>query len=92
MALFTNGKLLAFGIGVGTASTGFYLYKKNEDKINDFLRNQGVSVPETTNGKKPEDLSLEELVTAKERYEDLIAEKELLAKEAKPAKEEKKTK
>ncbi len=86
MGFFSTNKVIAFGAGVGTAAAGFYLYKKNENKIHDFLRSQGVSVPESVGGKAPRDLSLEELVTAKEKYEDLIAEKELLAKEAKPSK------
>ncbi len=86
MGFLSTSKVIAFGAGVGTAAVGFYLYKKNESKIHDFLRSQGVSVPESVGGKAPTDLSLEELVTSKEQFEDLIAEKELLAKEAKPTK------
>ncbi len=86
MSFLSSGKVLAFGVGVGSAAVGFYLYRKNENKIHDFLRSQGINVPESTGGKAPSDLSLEELVMAKEQYEDLIAEKELLAKEAKPKK------
>lgn len=86
MGFLSTGKIIAFGAGVGTAAAGFYLYKKNEAKVHDFLRSQGINVPESSSGKAVHELSLEELVTAKEQYEDLIAEKELLAKEAKPTK------
>lgn len=84
MAFVTKEKLIGFGIGVGAAAAGFYLYKKNEMKVHDFLRSQGLDVPGIKGGREPADMTLEELVTEKEKFEDLIAEKELLAKEARP--------
>lgn len=84
MRFFRKDEIVAFGLGVGTMAAGYYFYKKNEGKIHDFLKNQGIDLPQTS-GANDKDLSLEELVAAKERYEDLIAEKELLAKEAKPS-------
>ncbi|MCB2361313.1 hypothetical protein [Clostridium estertheticum] len=67
-----------FVVGVGVAATGYYLYMKNKDKVDDFLSNHGIKVPE--NNKANENLAvltLEELVLKKETVEDLIAEKEL---------------
>ncbi|MBU3183540.1 hypothetical protein [Clostridium estertheticum] len=67
-----------FVVGVGVAATGYYLYMKNKDKVDDFLSNHGIKVPD--NNKANEDLAvltLEELVLKKETVEDLIAEKEL---------------
>lgn len=63
-------------VGVGVAAVGFYLYKKNQDKIENFLRDQGLDIP-VSNSKDYSVMNLEELVTAKEKLEDLIAEKEL---------------
>ena len=54
----------------------YYLYKKNQNKIDDFLRKQGINV-KSSNQTSYENMSLEELVTVKENLEDLIAEKEL---------------
>ena len=67
-----------FVVGVGVAATGYYLYMKNKDRVDDFLSNHGIKVPE--NNKANENLAvltLEELVLKKETVEDLIAEKEL---------------
>ena len=67
-----------FVVGVGVAATGYYLYMKNRDKVDDFLSNHGIKIPE--NNKANENLAvltLEELVLKKETVEDLIAEKEL---------------
>ena len=51
-------------------------HKKNQNKIDDFLRKQGINV-KSSNQTSYENMSLEELVTVKENLEDLIAEKEL---------------
>ena len=62
-------------IGVGVSAVGFYLYKKNEDKVDSFLRNRGMDIkPRGTNF---EAMSVEELMRTKEMIEDLIAEKEM---------------
>ena len=68
--------LVGAAIGVGTVAVGYYLYKKNQNKIDDFLRKQGINV-KSSNQTNYENMSLEELVTVKENLEDLIAEKEL---------------
>ena len=62
--------------GVGAVAVTYYLYKKNQNKIDDFLRKQGINV-KSSNQSNYESMSLEELVTVKENLEDLIAEKEL---------------
>ena len=75
MALSTQ-HVTGFLIGLGAAAVGFYAYKKNQTKVDDFLAKQGIKIP----GKSSNDLSsmtLEELVGEKERIEDIIAEKEL---------------
>lgn len=67
-------KGIAIGIGIGVV--GFYAYKKNEDKVNSFLKQKGIDVP-TTSGKDLYSMSLEELMETKETIEDIIAEKDL---------------
>ena len=62
--------------GVGAVAVTYYLYKKNQNKIDDFLRKQGINV-KSSNQTNYESMSLEELVTVKENLEELIAEKEL---------------
>ena len=62
--------------GVGAVAVTYYLYKKNQNKIDDFLRKQGINV-KSSNQTNYENMSLEELVTVKENLEDLIGEKEL---------------
>ena len=58
-----------------------YLYQKNQDKINEFLRSHGLDIP--VSDKQPiESMNIEDLATLKERIEDLIAERELAAKQA----------
>ena len=62
-------------IGVGVSAVGFYLYKKNEEKVDSFLRGRGMDIkPRVSNY---ETMSVEELMRAKETIEDLIAEKEM---------------
>ncbi len=80
----TSQHVTGFFIGVGAAAVGYYFYKNNQAKVDDFLRRQGIQIPERTM-RDPSTLSLEELVTEKERLEDLIAEREMAEKDAKPA-------
>ena len=68
--------LIGAVVGVGAVAVTYYLYKKNQNKIDDFLRKQGINV-KSSNQTSYENMSLEELVTVKENLEDLIAEKEL---------------
>ena len=62
-------------IGVGVSAVGFYAYKKNEDKVDSFLRRHGMNIRQ--HGADYETMSVEELMRTKESIEDLIAEKEM---------------
>ncbi|NQZ60451.1 MAG: hypothetical protein HRT88_23640 [Lentisphaeraceae bacterium] len=62
--------------GAGVAALSYYLYKKNQDKVDGFLRQQGFNVP-ASKGASFDSMNLEELVLNKERLEDLIAEMEM---------------
>ena len=68
--------ITGFAVGLGAAAVGFYLYKQNQARVDDWLRKQGISVP-AISSQDPASLSLEELVREKERFEDLIAEREM---------------
>ena len=68
--------LVGAAVGVGTVAVGYYLYKKNQSKVDSFLRKQGINI-KTSSGATYDNMNLEELMTTKERLEDLIAEKEL---------------
>ena len=77
----TSQHLTGFAIGMGAAAVAFYVYKRNQPKIDDFLRRQGIQVPERGIS-DPSNMTLEELVAEKERLEDLIAEREMAEKQA----------
>ena len=62
-------------IGVGVSAVGFYAYKKNEDKVDAFLRRRGMDIKQ--HGTNYETMTVEELMRTKETIEDLIAEKEM---------------
>jgi hypothetical protein len=82
----TSDHTMGFAVGLGAAALGFYLYKKNQPSVDAWLRQQGIQVPQTQ-ATDESGMSLEELMTEKERLEDLIAEREAAAKspEASPA-------
>ena len=67
--------------GVAVTAGGFYLYKKNQAKVDGWLRQQGINVPGQT-ASDPSSMSLEELVVEKERLEDMIAEREMTANQS----------
>ncbi len=69
---FTKGIL----IGVGVSAVAFYAYKRNEEKVDDFLRAHGVPIKQPT-VKDYAEMSLEELMQVKEDVEDIIAEREI---------------
>ena len=54
--------------------------QKNQEKVDNFLRNQGINVA-NDNHKEFKAMTLEELMETKETLEDLIAEKEMLVHE-----------
>ncbi len=77
----TSQHVTGFVVGLGVSALGFYLYKKNQPQVDDFLRRQGIPLP--AQGVKDEGaMTLEELVAEKEHLEDLIAEREILARES----------
>jgi hypothetical protein len=68
-------------VGVGVAALGFYLYKKNEAEIDQWLRSQSINLPFAgSQAKDQSGMSVEELLREKERLEDLIAEREAAEK------------
>jgi hypothetical protein len=69
-----------FVIGLGASAVGLYLYKQNQHRVDEWLRQQGIGVPQGT-AQDVSKMSLEELTREKERLEDLIAEREMQAKE-----------
>lgn len=62
-------------VGVGVCAVGYYIYKKNQSKVDDFLRQQGINV--STQSTDFNTMSLPKLMETKEVIEDLIAEKQL---------------
>ncbi len=70
-------------IGIGLSVAAYYYYLNNKEKVDEFLRSQGIIIPLTTPGKDFGNMNLEELVSTKEHIEDLIAEIEHKAKEKK---------
>lgn len=68
--------LVGAAVGVGTVALGYYLYKKNQSKVDSFLRKQGINI-KTSSEAAYDSMNLEELMSTKEHLEDLIAEKEL---------------
>ena len=80
--------LTGFAIGIGVSAAGYYLYKKNQTKVNAFLEEHGINVSSVFEN-DPKSMTLKELVLAKEELEDLIAEKEHAASEEKKTKKNK---
>lgn len=73
--------ITGFAVGVGAAAVGFYLYKQNQQKVDTFLRQHGIDMP-AVGTVDIDGLSLEQLVSEKERLEDIIAEREYAARQA----------
>jgi hypothetical protein len=70
--------MTGFAVGIGAAVVGFYLYKKNQPAVDEWLRKQGIHLP-NAGIREYSTLTVEELVSEKERLEDLIAEHEYAA-------------
>ena len=70
----TKNHLVGAAVGVGVAAVAFYLYKKNQAKVDEFLRKQGIKI-KTSSCASLENLDIEGLTEMKEHIEDLIAEK-----------------
>ena len=70
----TKNHLVGAAVGIGVAAVAFYLYKKNQAKVDEFLRKQGINI-KTSSCASLENLDIEGLSEMKEHIEDLIAEK-----------------
>lgn len=77
----TSEHITGFVVGLGASTLGVYLYKQNQQKVDNWLRQQGIKVPLAT-AKNEKVMTLEELTREKERLEDLIAEREIQTKES----------
>jgi hypothetical protein len=75
-----SDQVTGFVVGLGAATLGLYLYKQNQQQVDQWLREQGINVPQST-VKDEKSMSLHDLTREKERLEDLIAEREMQAKE-----------
>ena len=71
----TTDHVTGFFVGLGMAVVGFYLYRRNQSQVDDFLRKQGLPLSGGS-GSDRANMTLEELVGEKEGLEDLIAERE----------------
>ena len=40
----TKNHLVGAAVGIGVAAVAFYLYKKNQAKVDEFLRKQGSNI------------------------------------------------
>ena len=67
----TKNHLVGAAVGVGVAAVAFYLYKKNQAKVDEFLRKQGINI-KTSSCSSLENLDIEGLTEMKEHIEDLI--------------------
>ena len=74
-----------FAVGIGVSALGFYLYKRNQSKVDAFLGKHGIQLSSALD-KDPQSMTLKELIMAKEKLEDMIAEKEFNQKEQKKTK------
>ena len=79
--MITSQHITGFVVGIGVAGLGFYLYKKNQHQVDEFLRRQGIQLP-ALSSKDYASMSLQDLVAEKEKLEDLIAEREISIKSA----------
>jgi hypothetical protein len=77
--------LTGFAIGLGASALGFYLYKRNQSKVDAFLGQHGIQIASAFE-KDPQSMTLKELIMAKEELEDLIAEREFAGDEEKKTK------
>lgn len=66
--------LVGAAVGIGAAVAAIYLYKKNQSKVDSFLREQGINI-KPSSCQNFDDLDIEALTEMKENIEDLIAEK-----------------
>ena len=75
----TSEHVTGFIVGIGVASMGFYMYKKNEARSTSGCAASRSPFPGSP-AKDQSGMSLEELLREKERLEDLVAEREMAEK------------
>ena len=71
----TSQHVTGFAVGLGVSTLTFYIYKKNQAKVDQFLSDHGINVSSFIE-RDPQSMSLKELIKAKEDLEDMIAERE----------------
>lgn len=71
-----SNHVVGFAAGIVASAGGFYLYKKNQSGVDEWLKEQGIRIPNRSSV-DPESMSLEDLVIEKERLEDIIATREM---------------
>ena len=75
MQTITRNHITGALVGAGILATGYMIYKKNQNKVDEFMRQQGINMPNNM-AKDYRSMSLEELLETKELIEDIIAERE----------------
>lgn len=68
-------------MGFGVSALTFYLYKKNQAKVDQFLSEHGIQVSSLIESDH-DSMSIKELIKAKEDLEDMIAEREYEEKQS----------
>ena len=71
----TSQHVTGFVAGLGVSALTFYMYKKNQAKVDQFLNEHGIQMSALVE-RDPQSMSLKELIKAKEDLEDMIAERE----------------
>jgi translation initiation factor 2B subunit (eIF-2B alpha/beta/delta family) len=76
----TSQHVTGFAAGLGFSALTFYIYKKNQPKVDQFLSEHGIQMSSLVE-RDPKSMSLKELIKAKEDLEDIIAEREFEEKQ-----------
>lgn len=71
-----SNHVIGFAAGITASAACFYLYKRNQVYFDSWLQEHGIPMAGVA-GKDPGSMTLEELVAEKERFEDMIAEREM---------------
>ena len=84
----TSQHVTGFAAGLGFSALTFYIYKKNQPKVDQFLSEHGIQMASLVE-RDPHSMSLKDLIKAKEDLEDMIAEREYEAKQSETKKSSK---
>lgn len=77
----TSQHFTGFAAGLGFSALTFYIYKKNQPKVDQFLSDYGIQMSSLVE-QNPKSMSLKDLIKAKEDLEDIIAEREYEEKQS----------